>query len=230
MTFEKKNQIAIPYRFGNVITDCQTKLIIWAIQIPHLRIPNTRRVTILVSDRTLLCSTWVNPWSTQCLVSIYRETAFRAYSHAYPLLIISDIIRVQLGAITFMPQNFWLFSIRTTTTIVLVDSNLTIVQGNFRNVDRSTSITNEGSFNVLHESVHTGQPSPSNPTVLCKLYYWPLKLVGHWSTIIAKFQLQLWWCILLLPPSVVMVIQRDLRFLQVRGCSFMHLLKFIRLL
>jgi len=58
-----------------------------------------------------------------------------------------------------MPRNFWLFSVRRTTTIILMDSsNLNVIQGDLRHMDWSTSITNRDAFNV--EST-AGQPSRS---------------------------------------------------------------------
>ena len=63
-----------------------------------------------------------------------------------------------------MPRTFWLFSIRHTTTIILVDSNLNMIQGDLRHMDRSTTITNRDAFNVELESTITEQPLPSTST------------------------------------------------------------------
>ena len=52
------------------------------------------------------------------------------------------------------PRTFFkLFSIRH--TIILVDSNLNMIQGDHRHMDRSTTITNRDSFNI--ESTVTEQ-------------------------------------------------------------------------
>ena len=66
-----------------------------------------------------------------------------------------------------MPQTFWLFSIRHTTTIILVDSidNLNMIQGDLRHMDRSTTITNRDAFNIELESTVTGQPLPSTTSL-----------------------------------------------------------------
>ena len=50
-----------------------------------------------------------------------------------------------------MPQTFRLFCIRHTTTIILVDSNLNMIQGDFRHMDQSTTITNRDAFNIETE-------------------------------------------------------------------------------
>ena len=63
-----------------------------------------------------------------------------------------------------MPRSFRLFSIRHTTTIILVDSNLNMIQGGLRHMDRSTTITNRDAFNV--ESTVTEQPLPLSTTPL----------------------------------------------------------------
>ena len=65
-----------------------------------------------------------------------------------------------------MPRTFWLFSIRYTTTIIVVDSlsNLNMIQGDLRHIDRSTTITNRDAFNVELESTITEQPLPSTST------------------------------------------------------------------
>ena len=63
-----------------------------------------------------------------------------------------------------MPRSFRLFDIRYTTTIILVDSNLSMIQGDLRHMDRSTTITNRDAFNI--ESTVTEQLLPSSPTFL----------------------------------------------------------------
>ena len=75
-----------------------------------------------------------------------------------------------------MPRTFWLFSIRHTTTIIVVDSlsNLNMIQGDVRHIDRSTTITNRDAFNIEIESTVTEQPLPSTSS--------PGKVViGYWS-------------------------------------------------
>ena len=62
-----------------------------------------------------------------------------------------------------MPRSFQLFSIRHTTTIILVDSNVNMIQGGLRHMDRSTTITNRDAFNT--ESTVTAQPLPSSTTL-----------------------------------------------------------------
>jgi hypothetical protein len=67
-----------------------------------------------------------------------------------------------------MPQTFRLFSIRHTTTIILVDSNLNnlnMIQGDLRHMDWSTSITNRDAFNVELASTVTEQLLPSTTSV-----------------------------------------------------------------
>ena len=74
-----------------------------------------------------------------------------------------------------MPRTFWLFSIRRTTIIVLeTGSNLTMIQGDLRHIDQSTTITNRDAFNIGLESTVIEQRLPSTMS--------PGKLVvGSWS-------------------------------------------------
>jgi hypothetical protein len=51
-----------------------------------------------------------------------------------------------------MPQTFWLFSFRH-TTIILVDSNLNMIEGDLRQMDQSTTITNRDAFNIESNTV-----------------------------------------------------------------------------
>jgi hypothetical protein len=62
-----------------------------------------------------------------------------------------------------MPRNFWLFSIRHSTTIILVDTGgtLNMIQGDLRHIDRSTNFTNRDAFNIELENTVTEQPLPS---------------------------------------------------------------------
>ena len=61
-----------------------------------------------------------------------------------------------------MPRTFWLFSIRRTTIIVLeTGSNLTMIQGDLRHIDQSTTITNRDAFNIGLESTVIEQRLPS---------------------------------------------------------------------
>ena len=59
-----------------------------------------------------------------------------------------------------MPRNFWLFS-RHTTIVLMDSSNLNMIRGDLRNMDRSTTITNRDAFNVEIESTVTGRPALS---------------------------------------------------------------------
>ena len=63
-----------------------------------------------------------------------------------------------------MPRTFWLFSIRRTTTIVLVDSNLNVIQGGLHHIDGSTTITNRDAFNI--ESTATEQQLPPTTSLV----------------------------------------------------------------
>ena len=95
-------------------------------------------------------------------------------SNTNPLSII--IHQLQLaGCRTYtMPRNFWLFSIRH-TTIILVDSNLNMIQGDLRHIDRSTTITNRDAFNIECTTV-TERPLPSTGTTpLGKV------VIGSWT-------------------------------------------------
>ena len=58
-----------------------------------------------------------------------------------------------------MPRTPSLFTIRHTTTIILVDSNLTMVQGDLRHTDGSTTITNGDASNI--ENTVTEQQLPT---------------------------------------------------------------------
>ena len=57
-----------------------------------------------------------------------------------------------------MPRTPSLFSIRRTTTIILVNSNLTMIQDDLRHIDGSTTITNRDAFNI--ESTAAEQQLP----------------------------------------------------------------------
>ena len=63
-----------------------------------------------------------------------------------------------------MPRTPSLFTIRHTTTIILVDSNLTMVQGDLRHIDGSTTITNRDAFNI--ESTVTEQQLPPTASLI----------------------------------------------------------------
>jgi len=78
-----------------------------------------------------------------------------------PILTYSQLSLADCGTYT-MPRTFWLFS-RHSTTIIMVDnlSNLNMIQGDLRHMDRSTAITNRDAFNIVLESTVTGQPWPS---------------------------------------------------------------------
>ena len=76
-----------------------------------------------------------------------------------------------------MPRTPLLFSIRRATTITLVNSNLTIVQGDLRHIDGSTTITNGDAFNT--ESTVTEQQLPPTASLIVgtegKFVPWVLK-------------------------------------------------------
>ena len=80
-----------------------------------------------------------------------------------------------------MPRTPSLFSIRRTTTIVLVNSNFTMIQGAFRHMDRSTTITNRDAFNI--ESNITEQQLPPTASLIVgndgKVIFWVLKDLEH---------------------------------------------------
>ena len=83
-----------------------------------------------------------------------------------------------------MPRSFQLFSIRNTTTIILVDSNLNISRGGLRHMDRSTNITNRDAFNV-ETTVTEQQPPPTTSFVIGhgndgKIIIRILKHLEHW--------------------------------------------------
>ena len=63
-----------------------------------------------------------------------------------------------------MPPTFSIFN--NTTIVILVDGNFNIVRGNFRHLDRSTTIRNttDPFNNVLERTVAAGQPLlPNTP-------------------------------------------------------------------
>ena len=75
-----------------------------------------------------------------------------------------------------MPRNFWLFSIRH-TTIILVDSNLNMIRGDLRHIDRSTAIANRDVFNIeLESGAVTEQPLPSTTSFVTSKV-----VIGSWS-------------------------------------------------
>ena len=76
-----------------------------------------------------------------------------------------------------MAQTFMLFSIRRTTTVILADSNLNIIQGDLRHIDRSTNITNRDAFNI--ESTVTEQQLP--PTTSLVVGNDGKVAIGSWS-------------------------------------------------
>ena len=63
-----------------------------------------------------------------------------------------------------MPRTPLLFSIRRTTTIILVDSNLTMIQGGLRHTDGSITITNRDAFNI--ENTVTEQQLPPTASLI----------------------------------------------------------------
>ncbi|KAF8802760.1 hypothetical protein BYT27DRAFT_7215134 [Phlegmacium glaucopus] len=71
-----------------------------------------------------------------------------------------------------MPPNFSLFNIRNHTTMILVDSNLNLIQGDLRHIDRSTTITNTDAFNIELEGLPNEHPSrltlPLEPTLVSR--------------------------------------------------------------
>ena len=78
-----------------------------------------------------------------------------------------------------MPRTPSLFSItlRRTTTIIIVDSNLTMIQGGLRHIDGSTNITNRNAFNI--ENIVTEPQSPPTVPLIVgndgKVIYWVWK-------------------------------------------------------
>ena len=76
-----------------------------------------------------------------------------------------------------MPQTPLLFSIRRTTTITLVNCNLTMIQGDLRHIDGSSTITNRNAFNI--ENTVTEPQSPPTVSLIVgndgKVFYWVLK-------------------------------------------------------
>ena len=63
-----------------------------------------------------------------------------------------------------MPRTPSLFSIRHNTTIILVDSNLNMIEGGLRHVDRSTTISNRDAFNI--ENTVTDQQLPPTASLV----------------------------------------------------------------
>ena len=63
-----------------------------------------------------------------------------------------------------MPQTFRLLTIRHTTTIIMMNSNVNMIQGDFRHMDRSTTITNRDAFNI--ESTVTEQQLPPTASLI----------------------------------------------------------------
>jgi hypothetical protein len=76
---------------------------------------------------------------------------------------LSPITTGRLRHLQTMPRTFGLFSI-THTTIILVDSNLNMIQGDLRHMDRSTTFTNRDPFNI--ESTVTEQQFPPNTSLV----------------------------------------------------------------
>ena len=63
-----------------------------------------------------------------------------------------------------MPRTFRLFTIRHTTTIIMMNSNVNMIQGDLRHMDRSTTITNRDAFNI--ESTVTEQQLPPTASLI----------------------------------------------------------------
>jgi hypothetical protein len=61
--------------------------------------------------------------------------------------------------------NFPVVPYRDATTIILVDGNFNMIQGDLRHMDRSTNITNRDAFNIQLESTVTQQPFPSTASL-----------------------------------------------------------------
>jgi hypothetical protein len=108
-----------------------------------------------------------------------------------------------------MPRTFQLTNIRHTTTIILVDS--TLIQGDLRHIDQSTTITNRDAFNIELESSVTQQPLPSTASLgkVIKASR-ALKYNGY-------IQRQPPWHLQIPPPRVVNTIQTELQVLHVSG-------------
>ena len=78
-----------------------------------------------------------------------------------------------------MPRTPLLFSIRHTTTIILVDSNLTMIHGGLRHIDGSTTITNRDAFNI-ENTVTEQQLSPTASLIVGaegKFVSWVLRVL-----------------------------------------------------
>ena len=83
-----------------------------------------------------------------------------------------------------MPRNFRLFSIRHTTTIIVMNSNVNMIHGDLRHMDRSTTITNRDAFNI--ESTVTEQQLPPTTSLVVGNDGKAIRVVGflkhleHW--------------------------------------------------
>ena len=81
-----------------------------------------------------------------------------------------------------MPRTPLLFSIRRTTTIILVDSNLTLIQGDLHHIDGSTTISNRDAFNI--ENTVTEQQLPPTASLIVgsegMVLLWDLTHLEHW--------------------------------------------------
>ena len=76
-----------------------------------------------------------------------------------------------------MPRIPSLFS--QTTNIILVGSNLTMVQGDLRHMDRSTTISNRDAFNIENTVTDSEQQLPPTASLIVgnngKIVSWVLK-------------------------------------------------------
>ena len=112
-----------------------------------------------------------------------------------------------------MPRTPLLFSIRHTTTIVLVDSNLTMIQGDLRHINGSTTISNRDAFNI--ESTVTEQQVPPTASLIVgndgKVVYWVLKASRAliYNGII-QCQPPCQWYLQIPPPRVKHMIETEL--------------------
>ena len=97
---------------------------------------------------------------------------------------LSIITNYNWQATLTMPRTVSLFSItlRRTTTIFMVDSNLTMVQGGLRHIDGSTTITNRDAFNI--ENTVTEQQLPPTASLIVgsegMVLLWDLTHLEHW--------------------------------------------------
>ena len=115
-----------------------------------------------------------------------------------------------------MPQTISLFSItlRRTTTIFMVDSNLTMVQGGLRHIDGSTTITNRNAFNI-ENTISEPQPSPTVCLIVGndgkpEVVYWVLK--ASWALIYNDLiQRQPPWYLQVLQPRLKHMIRAGLQ-------------------